>query len=375
MNYDLLCLSHLRWDFVHQRPQHLLSRFDRGRVFFFEEPVFGAEQPRLEISRRGERVHVCVPHLPHGIDGEQWNGMQAKLLQELLQGQKVERYVLWHYTPQSMSFSGELTPVARVYDCMDELSNFAGANAPELRRLEQELFKKADLVFTGGHSLYEAKRSQHHNVHAFPSSVDVSHFAKALTAQADPADQAGIPHPRVGYYGVIDERLDYPLLAELAVQRPDLQLVMVGPFCKVNPDELPKAANLHYLGPKDYGQLPAYLAGWDVAMMPFARNDATRFISPTKTPEYLAGGRPVVSTSIQDVIRPYQALGLVHIADAPSDFARAIDAALGEDAAARRARADAYLKDLSWNSTWQQMQTLIDGCVQAHLQQADLAAV
>lgn len=369
-SFDLIVLSHLRWDFVFQRPQHLLSRFDRGRVFFFEEPIFDSEQPRLEVSERGERVRVAVPHLPAGMSPEEVLAQQERMLTQMIQEQHIERYARWYYTAEAVRFSRHLRPVLTIYDCMDELSLFKGANS-EIRQLELELFKMADLVFTGGVSLYEAKRTQHHDVHAFPSSVDVKHFASALQVKDDPADQASIPHPRVGYYGVIDERLDYELLEELAKMRPDLHLVMVGPFCKVNPDELPKAPNIHYLGGKDYKELPKYLSGWDVAMMPFARNDATRFISPTKTPEYLAGGRPVVSTSITDVIRPYQALGLVHIADAPADFSKAIDAALSEDAAARRKRAQEFLSGISWDATWSKMQGLIDARLEtSKLQQA-----
>lgn len=363
LQFDIVCLSHLRWDFVFQRPQQLLSRFDRGRVFFFEEPMFDSEQPRLDVSRRGERVHVVVPHLPGGLSREQVDEHQARMLSQLVEEHTVQQYCRWYYTPESLTFSRHLQPAVTVYDCMDELSLFAGAR-PELKLLEKELFGIADLVFTGGVSLYESKKTQHHDVHAFPSSVDVKHFAQALTAE-EPADQAGIPQPRVGYYGVIDERLNYELLAELAKMRPELQLVMVGPFCKVNPDELPKAANIHYLGGKDYKQLPSYLSGWDVAMMPFALNDATKYISPTKTPEYLAGGKPVVSTSITDVIRPYKALDLVHIADTAEDWIRAIDAAMNEDAAARQKRAQEYLSGISWDATWNKMQGLIDARIGA----------
>jgi UDP-galactopyranose mutase len=220
--------------------------------------------------------------------------------------------------------------------------------------------RRAAVVFTGGRSLYEAKRHQHHNIHPFPSSVDVVHFKAARTIEREPADQAAIPHPRLGFFGVIDERLDLPLLAGLADARPDWQLVMVGPVVKIDPATLPVRPNIHYLGGRSYADLPQYVGGWDVALLLFARNDATRFISPTKTPEYMAAGRPIVSTSITDVVRPYGERGLVRIADEVPEFVAACEEALAEDADARIRRFDAYLKRLSWDTTWGRMLALLN---------------
>jgi UDP-galactopyranose mutase len=268
-----------------------------------------------------------------------------------LSAHEVENYVAWYYTPMALQFTGHLKPKATVYDCMDELSAFAGAPSG-LREAERALLGRADLVLTGGHSLYRAKRDLHPNVHEFPSSVDVAHFAAARQAQTIPADQAHIPAPRLGFFGVLDERLDRELLADVAAQRPDWHLILIGPVAKIDVADLPTAPNLHYLGAKGYADLPAYIAGWDVALLPFARNEATRYISPTKTPEYLAAGRPVVSTSIADVIRPYGEEGLVRIADRPADFVAAIEQALAEPQGEWLARADAFLAGNSWDLTW-----------------------
>jgi UDP-galactopyranose mutase len=252
----------------------------------------------------------------------------------------------------ALPFTRNLTAVSTVYDCMDELSGFAGAPV-ELVELERELFSIADVVFTGGRTLFEAKRKLHPNVHAFPSSVDVKHFAKALDVQDDPHDQRAIPHPRVGYCGVIDERTDAVLLGEVARLRPEMHFVMIGPIVKVDPDSLPHLNNIHYLGQKSYQELPAYMSAWDVAILPFAHNDSTRFISPTKTPEYLAAGLPVVSTSIRDVVSPYGDLSLVRIADGPDAFSAALDLALERDSgdADRRKRVDELLGAQSWDLT------------------------
>jgi UDP-galactopyranose mutase len=371
---DVVCLSHLRWDFVYQRPQHLMSRFARHRrVFFCEEPLWDEGPIRLELSERPGGVQVAVPHLPHGLSPEAAEEAQRNLLHELLEDQGVTDYVLWYYTPMALGFSSGLAPAAVVYDCMDELSLFRGA-PPALLERESRLLALADLVFTGGQSLYEAKRDRHPAVHAFPSSIEADHFGRARSPQPEPADQADVPRPRLGYFGVIDERIDLDLLAALADLRPDWHLVMVGPVVKIDPESLPRRANLHYLGKKDYDELPVYLAGWDVALMPFADNESTRFISPTKTPEYLAGGRPVVSTPVRDVVRPYGEMELVEIAAEASAFAAAVERALarhapgieqGTEREAWLARVDDLLSRGSWSRTWEQMSDLIDAAVES----------
>jgi UDP-galactopyranose mutase len=359
VDFDILCFSHLRWDFVYQRPNHLMSRWARERrVFFIEEPIFDAESARIEVSQREDGLSIVTPHLPPDTPQERWTMLLQPLLDTLLREQHIQQYVAWYYTPLALGFSKHLTPLATVYDCMDELSAFAKA-PPELRAAEAELLTRADLVFTGGQSLYEAKRSQHPRAYAFPSSVDVAHFAQARSAAAEPDDQREIARPRLGFFGVLDERMDRDLLAELADARPDWQLILIGPVAKIAPEDLPQRPNIHYLGGKAYAELPRYLAGWDVALMPFARNEATRFISPTKTPEYLAAGRPVVSTSITDVVRPYGEQGLVRIADTAPEFVAAVEAVLAHDRAAWLHQVDAFLAQMSWDRTWSEMRSLV----------------
>ena len=362
--FDLLCFSHLRWDFVFQRPQHLLTRCAKmRRVFYVEEPHFDEPVPRLDVRLESSGVHVVVPHLPAGLSDDDVIARQRALLRDLCECYAIRDHVQWLYTPMALPLAEELpAPLARVYDCMDELSAFK--NAPKaLLTLEAELFDKADLVLTGGQALFEAKRHLHHNIHAFPSSVDVPHFAQARVPQADPADQAAIPHPRLGFFGVIDERMDLALLEGIARLRPAWQLVMLGPVVKIDENDLPRLPNIHYLGGKAYADLPRYIAGWDVALMPFAKNESTRFISPTKTPEYLAAGRPVVSTSIRDVVRPYSVQGLAHIADTPEDFVAACESSMVEPPERRLRRADAFLSRQSWDRTWSAMEELMQRAV------------
>jgi len=356
---DILCLTHLRWNWVFQRPQHLMTRAAQcRRVFVIEEPVRSGTEMALEITTPAANVWVVVPQIPEHLDGQTLQEAQSTLIDLLLRQQDISEYTLWYYTPMALPFTRHLSPVSIVYDCMDKLSAFAGA-PPELNALEAELLTRCDLVLTGGHSLYEVKRDRHHNVHAFPSAVDVDHFSTARTWLSEPEDQRGIPAPRIGYYGVIDERLDLPLIAGLARSRPDWHIILVGPVIKVDPSVLPQAANICYLGPKRYEELPTYVAGWDVAVMPFARNEATLFISPTKTPEYLAAGKPVVSTSIRDVVRAYGESGMVRIADTVDAFVSAVEHSMRDDPAARIMRIDEHLKDQSWDHTWSRIEALM----------------
>jgi UDP-galactopyranose mutase len=371
---DVICFSHLRWNFVFQRPQHLMTRCAResARLYFFEEPVYeDGIEPRLHIEL-SNGVRVVVPHLPAGLDERGAIDAQRRLLDRLRAEESIEECVAWYYTPMALPFSDHLSPAAVIYDCMDELSSFKGAPIV-LKEREQQLLRRAALVLTGGQSLYEAKRHQHHNMHPFPSSVDVDHFAQARRITEDPPDQAPIPRPRLGFFGVLDERLDVDLLDAVAAARPEWQLVLVGPVVKIDPAHLPRRANIHYLGGKPYDDLPRYIAGWDVALMPFARNESTRFISPTKTPEYMAAGKPIVSTSIRDVVRPYGQQGLVRIADDPASFADACAAAMAEDAAARVRQADAFLRQTSWDGTWRRIRLLVDAALRPADGAADVA--
>jgi glycosyltransferase involved in cell wall biosynthesis len=351
---DLLCFSHLRWDFVWQRPQHLMTRAAaERRVWFIEEPQDSDGDTFLDIRQVAPGISVAVPRLPAAARREQRIAAQRRLLQTLVGAMKVAP-LHWYYSPMFREVAAALPSSGVVYDCMDELSAFAGA-PPALRMWESELLAVADVVFTGGVSLYESKRRRHPRVFPFPSSVDVDHFRTARLGLGDPEAQAAIPGPRIGFAGVIDERLDVPLVAELARLRPSYAFVMVGPVVKISQHDLPRAPNLHYLGMQPYEALPRFFANWDVACLPFARTEATRFISPTKTPEYLAAGRPVVSTSITDVVRTYGGLGLAQIADDPAAFAEAIDRALAGPPAGWLEAVDRHLAKMSWDRTWRPM--------------------
>ncbi|MBA2571416.1 MAG: glycosyltransferase family 1 protein [Gemmatimonadetes bacterium] len=360
LTLDIICLSHLRWNFVFQRPQHLLARAAQGRrVFFVEEPVQWSGAAHLSEYTSAEGVRVFVPHLQNPDLGDSGSvEIIRELLQQLYSRERIASPVLWHYSPMWEPVSAGMEAAAVVYDCMDELSAFRFAPADLLRR-EQALLERADLVFTGGLSLYEAKQGRHPGVHLFPSSVDVEHWARARASLPEPADMAGIDRPRLGFAGVVDERMDLDLLSAVVSLRPEWQWILVGPIVKIEPSSLPQATNLHLLGGKQYAELPAYLAHWDVALMPFALNESTRYISPTKTPEYLAAGLPVVSTPIRDVVRSYGEHGVVEIAGTPEAFVAACERSLAGYTAAKRAAADAMLATQSWDRTWSEMDSLI----------------
>lgn len=357
----LLCFSHLRWNFVFQRPQQLLTRAAGAYcVLYFEEPVFeGDARPRLSITAPFPRVEVATPVLPAGLTNDGIDASLADLLDGLLAARPAATLTTWYYTPMALAFSSHLEQDVCVYDCMDELTGFKNP-PPRLAEFENDLFKRADLVFTGGRSLFEAKRDRHQRVYAFASSIDAKHFGQARQAPPQPEDQAGIPQPRVGFFGVIDERMDLDLVERTARLRPDLHFVMLGPVVKIDPASLPQRPNIHWLGGKSYAELPAYLAHWQAGWMPFAMNDATRFISPTKTPEFLAAGVPVVSTPIADVVRPYGALGLAEIARDSAAMAAKLDFVLERPRDGWIAAVDAHLAGQSWDRTWAAMKGHLD---------------
>src|SRR3954454_14121561 len=361
----LICFSHLRWNFVFQRPQHLMCRFAREmNVIFWEEPceIGRRETAYLQVREadNANGVRVIVPHLPEGMPEDAREAALTRLLDAHVASIR-GALVTWYYTPMMLSFSRHLDADLIVFDAMDELSKFKFAPT-KLLELEQELIDKADIVFTGGSSLYEAKKDRHSNVHCFPSSVDRVHFLKARARQVEPADQEDLPRPRFGFYGVIDERFDTELLAKVAELRPNWSFIMLGPVVKIADEDLPRRHNIHYLGSKTYEQLPSYLSGWDVALMPFAMNESTEFISPTKTPEYLAGGKPVVSTPIKDVVRHYGHLEGVQIAATAETFVEARDHALElsrNPESGWLAEADLVLSARSWDTTQARMAGLI----------------
>jgi glycosyltransferase involved in cell wall biosynthesis len=358
---DLVCFSHLRWGFVFQRPNHLLSRFSRHqRVFFIEEPVFQDEDDKLHIENYNDNLYVVTPHIRSGLSEQEVLVRQQKFITNLITNMKINRFFSWYYTPMALPFTDHLNPELVIYDCMDELSAFKFA-PPQLTQLEKDLFRKADVVFTGGHSIYESKKNQHHNIHPFPSSIDKHHFGSARSFKNDPEDQKDIPHPRFGFFGVVDERFDIELLDNVARERPDWHFIILGPIVKIDPATLPHYANVHYLGGKKYEELPAYISGWDIATIPFAMNESTRFISPTKTPEYLAAGKPVISTPIKDVVSPYGDSKLVYIVQNAKEFIRAAEKEMDKK---RKAvwlkKVDEFLLYNSWDRTWGQMVRTIE---------------
>jgi len=356
---DLICFSHLPWNFVYQRPQHLLSRFAIDyRVFYIEEFTCNDTEDGYSLHESEEQVWIVKPHLKNDRE-DHVKARQRKILDRLFESEGISPNILWYYTPMSFLFSDHLRATITVYDCMDELSAFKFAD-PELKNAERLLFQRADIVFTGGNSLYEAKKHQHHNVHAFASSIDKDHFNKARKKLAEFPDQVNIPHPRLGFFGVIDERFDIDLIEQAANLKPDWHFILAGPVVKIDPEILPRRSNIHYLGSKSYKELPGYLSGWDIALIPFAINESTKYISPTKTPEYLAAGKPVISTPIMDVINPYGKNGLVHIVNNATELVER--AALELDTGERKtwlAMVDDYLADISWDITWLRMHEMI----------------
>lgn len=379
----LIVFSHLRWSFVYQRPQHLLSRLaGRWQVLFVEEPIHTEGAARLEVVQRAPNLQVLIPHTPVAAGGfhDDQLPVLAGLVDDHLQNERLDVDVAWLYTPMALPLLASVPAKVVVYDCMDELSAFKDAPR-QLRQRESALLKRADVVLTGGPSLFEAKRHQHPQVHCLPSAVDAAHFAAANlkpgtehALQAQTLQQA-LPRPRLGFYGVIDERLDIPLVAAVADAHPAWSIVMAGPVVKIDAAALPQRPNLHWLGMQAYEKLPYLLADWDVCLMPFALNESTRFISPTKTLEYMAGGKPVVSTPVRDVVSLYG--DAVEVADGAAAFVAACERLLAEDETARRRRAvemAAAVKRHSWDAGARRVDTLLRVALERATEQHGAAA-
>lgn len=349
-DYDMLVFCHLRWGFVYQRPQHLISRLSKSlKVLFVEEPIpyTETEGGGFELETINKNLHVLKPKAKDiaGI---------SDILKKFLSERQFQ--VGWFYSAAFSEILSDFKFGRVIYDCMDELSLFRGAS-PELVKQEKFLLSEADIVFTGGKSLYEAKSKNHENVHCFPSSVEREHFSIALEDLPLPEDIKEINRPIVGYFGVIDERIDLQLLHEVAVLRPQVNFVMIGPLAKIGEEDLPREKNIHYLGMKAYKDLPHYIAAFDVAMMPFALNDATRFISPTKTLEYMAAQKPIISTAIKDVERDYS--HCIRIIKDPEGFATAIDQMLKLESTEIKKDYQKILDNTSWDNTAEKMKQLI----------------
>jgi len=374
----LVVFSHLRWNFVYQRPQHLISRLAHSRrVLFIEEPILDRRgEPRILCEERAPNVLVCEPHTPvkqHGFCDEQYPVLEP-LVRRLLIEQGVDDYVLWFYSPMAAPLAIALQPKATIYDCMDELSSFANA-PPQLLERESGLLERADAVFTGGPSLYRAKKDRHPRAYCFPSSVDAKHFGGGRAGGEESTLQVGLPHPRLGFFGVIDERFDAQLLDEVARTRPSWQFIIVGPVVKIDPAVLPRRSNIHYFGQQSYEELPKFLAGWDVCLLPFARNEATRYISPTKTLEYMAADRMIVSTPIVDVAEPYG--HIVYLGDTPEAFRNACEQALAAsevEAGLRVAKMRKVLANTSWDATAAAMADVIAEVIEEKTTKATGAA-
>ena len=356
----IIVFCHLRWDFVYQRPQHLLTRLAQHyNVVVVEEPMYHDGESFMKTWSPAPNVTICQPHTPCHAAG--FHDDQIPLVQPLLAqiAPKGEDPIVWFYTPMALPLLQSLHPSLVVYDCMDELASFKNSPKQLLQR-ESALLNLADLVFTGGPSLYEAKHGRNANVHCFSSSVDVDHFSQALDRLNSHPAHREVGGPRLGFYGVIDERLDLDLLAAVADAHSQWQVIVVGPVVKIDPDSLPQRDNIHYFGQQSYEALPQFLAGWDICLLPFAMNEATRFISPTKVLEYMAADLPIVSTPITDIVKPYG--DVVAIAADPAAFVEACEAALAMDANAREAmsqRMREIVAATSWNATTTRMRELM----------------
>lgn len=351
IHYDMIVFCHVRWEFVYQRPQHIISRISKEmKVLMIEEPV------DYEIQEENSGNLIVVSNSLHVLQPKVKDIQSvADIISMYVKNSEVK--IGWFYSASFISLLSSFKFEKIIYDCMDELSLFKGVDQ-ELIDQEKRLMEEADIVFTGGKSLFEVRKELHPNVYCFPSSVDEAHFAQALNGIAIPPEIASISSPVVGYFGVIDERLDLSLLHETAKLLPNVSFVLIGPVAKIKQQDLPKEDNIHYLGMRSYSELPAYLKAFDIAVMPFAINDATKHISPIKTLEYMAAGKPIISTKITDVVRDYSSC--VNMVETPDDFVQVINFLLEKsDQLSLQLEYYEILTNTSWDSTASRMQSII----------------
>src|SRR5581483_2571840 len=357
-DYSLIVHSHLQWDWVWQRPQQFISRLShKHRVLFVEAPEICADTAATEVQLRQvdqfPNVHVVKITVPanrstdlHWVDQERGRAVESLLSGPLRQ--KFSSIIQWFYDPMAATaFAGRFNEQLIVYDCMDELSLFRGA-APELVQRERELLRVADVVFAGGPKIWRAKRKLNRNCFCYGCGVDAEHFGRARDPKLVVAKElTDVPRPVFGYIGVVDERIDYDLLAKLADSTKG-SIAMVGPSTKIDIRDLPRRNNLHWIGGRQYTDLPSYAKAFDVCIMPFAMNEATRFINPTKALEYMATGRPIVSTPVEDVIAQFN--DVITIADGEATFAEACARAAAQPEVWRIEQGLALAALSSWDS-------------------------
>lgn len=368
---NLVCFSNVQWHFMYHRPQHLMTRFAKHfRVIYVEPLHYGEEHASYELNYPKENIITVKFQLPVGLPVERQVAFQKEKMLGLFSDLDIEHYFFWYYSPFAQTFTDSFKPLLKVYDCMTEFPHTTVADI-DVRALEDALLQHADLVFTAGPSLHERRRSANGNTICLPGSVDIDHFYGARYYHADPKDQAKIPHPRIGFAGVIDERIDLTLLKAVATRKPDWHLVLLGPVIGLNEADLPNLSNIHFLDRKTYDELPDYISGWDLTMLPFAHLDATRYMNPLQVPEFLAAGKPVISTPIIDVIRSYGNRGLVQIAGTPEEFVRVTSMLLTmRDKSDWLDNVADFLSLNSWDKTWQRMMDLILVRVREKLQDA-----
>lgn len=346
---DLLVFSHLRWDSIFQRQQHLLTRYAKyRRVYFIEDALLGiTKEPRLHLKKTAENINIITPYLPKGLTDVGLSDSMRLILDEFIRAEEFNNFTVLYYTPKFLTYSSHLNSSMVLFDCMDDQSYLN----------ENDLLHKANLIFTSSQSLYEEKKNYHFNLHLLPNSVDYDHFSQGRMLLGEPSDQINIPHPRVGFNGIIDEKFDIGMLEKMAELRPEFQFIIMGMVVGIDPKSLPIKSNVHYLGNKDYENLPLYLSGWDCTFIPYARNGVARFSGPTRIPEFLASGKPVVSTSIFDIIHPYADAKLIYIADHPEHFVECIEKAINESNCDPEwlKRVDQFLDGKSWDTTFHQM--------------------
>jgi hypothetical protein len=342
----LMVFSHMAWNPGQGRtPQLMAALAGRWQILFVEAPRHAAGAARLESRaiRAGLTVLTLTTPAPAAGFHDDAQAFGVTLLREELAGRRLKIDIAWLDTPMAWPLAQALGIACLAYDCLEGPPASLQFDAALLHQRESALMRTAALMVAAGPSLFNAHRHRHANLHCVCSAVHAEHFSPAsleLTsarARRGHVLQSSLARPRLGYFGSIDERLDLDLLAALADRQPGWAFVMVGSVAGIAAERLPQRRNIHWLGEQDDALLPYLLAGWDLALMPYVVSEATRFLMPSQTLEYMAGYQPIVSTPVRDVQALY-APAVTIAAPQAEAFSSACEEVLAESARARSAR-------------------------------------
>jgi len=392
---EILCFAPGAWDDIWRNRHHIMTRLARANRVLYVEPWVYMRPTLCRLSSgqigvsdmvRGGHLHqafenlyvyqppLWAPRAGHFPLSVITQAIYVRLLLGVLRRLRFHTPILWLFLPDMEVFIGHFDEELVIYHIVDEYSGYTGVSEtwrPVLQRMEEQLARRANLVFVTSPTLLERKRTLNESTFLVPNAVDYEAFAAVLDGEAQsPADVAAIPSPIVGYVGAINDKVDLPLLAQVAKECADCSLLLVGPITLTDGEghraleTLDTLPNVHLLGRKSVEDVPRYIAACDVCLLPYRINEWTQSIDSLKLYEYLACGKPVVATDVPAARRFSK---VVMVAANETEFVATIDAALSEDGPALRAER----RSVAARHTWDQRVESLSAVIEERLKKRD----